>query len=193
VVSFLARFKGARTQRNGKQIMYPLLPWRWIGFALSVVVLIAVYVDDVAAWLGLTVSDWHVIRFVPLVVLAILAGFFGPVGYWAPWRIVWRLVPRLNGWFPDINGVWMGTTESNWPRIAKLLEAAQANGAMTQEELQGIPHQDDAIAVQIKASLFSIRISAGLSSTKGQSHSLAARPRWDQYSGRAHLIPNPAG
>lgn len=43
------------------------------------------------------------------------------------------------------------------------------------------------MAVQITASLFSLKIAAGLSSTDGESYSIAAKPRKDQHSGRIHL------
>lgn len=43
------------------------------------------------------------------------------------WRILWRVCPKLNDWlFPDLNGEWEVTGETNWPRINALLEAANA-------------------------------------------------------------------
>lgn len=46
---------------------------------------------------------------------------------WNPiWRFVWRKVPRLNRWFPDLNGNWDVALESNWPRHQQLLEAAES-------------------------------------------------------------------
>lgn len=136
---------------------------------------------------GLEITDRSLVRYLPLVLLGLLASIFGPTGYWAPWRIAWRLIPRLNGWFPDLNGVWIGTTGSNWPTIKKMLEAAQAQSAIEQIELHSTAEQRDAIAVQITASLFTLKIAAGLSSTDGQSYSIAAKPRRDQHSGRLHL------
>ena len=43
------------------------------------------------------------------------------------------------------------------------------------------------MAVQITASLFSLKVAAGLSSMDGESYSIAAKPRRDQHSGRFHL------
>jgi hypothetical protein len=152
------------------------------------VILVAVYSDDVARLLGVNVSERNVVRYLPLIMLTLLGGFFGPVYYWAPWRFVWRLFPAFNRWFfPDLNGVWVGSTSSNWPTIAKMLEAAQAHRGIEQAELHAVPEQRDAMAVQIRASLFLLKISAGLSSTDGQSHSVTARARHDQHSDDIHL------
>lgn len=76
--------------------MYPLLPWKWLGGGLAAVVMIAVSADNLARLMGTTVSDQSIVRYVPLAVVTILGGFFGPTGYWAPWRVVWRLCPALN-------------------------------------------------------------------------------------------------
>ena len=57
---------------------------------------------------------------------------------------------------------------------------------MTQSELHSIPEQSDAMAVEIKASLFKIQITAGLSATNGQSHSITVRPWMDAHQ-RLHL------
>ena len=54
-------------------------------------------------------------------------------------------------------------------------------------ELMGVPPQEDAVAAEIKASLFVIKIQAALSSTEGSSHSLTARPRLNADSDRLHI------
>lgn len=167
--------------------MYPLIAWKWLVTALGLVVAITVYIDDVARLFGFQLSDQSLVRYSSPVLIGILAGVFGPTGRWAPWRFVWRWVPALNSWFPDLNGVWLGTTGSNWPTIKKMLEAAQANHFIEQVELYSTPEQRDALAVQITASLFTLKIAAGLSSTDGQSYSIAAKPRRDQHSGCIHL------
>ena len=167
--------------------MYALLPWKWLTSALAVVLALGLYVDDVALLFGIEVQDRHVIRYAPPVVLGILAIIFGPTGYYAPWRIVWRRFPALNGVFPDLNGVWLGTTASNWPTIKTMLESAQADSAIDKSALHSIPEQRDAMALCLTASLFTLRIEAGLSSTDGRSHSVAAKPRRDQHSERIHL------
>ena len=67
-----------------------------------------------------------------------------------------------------------------------MLDACQARGGITQDELHSIPGQIDAMAVEIKASLFTVRITAGLSATDSQSHSIAVRP-WKDAHNRLHL------
>ena len=106
--------------------MYPLLPWKWIGGGLTLVTLLAVYADDMQRLTGVLIPNRIVIRYLPLSVLILLGGFFAPTGYWAPWRILWRIIPMLNGLFPDLNGVWVGSTRSNWPTIKRLVESTQS-------------------------------------------------------------------
>ena len=167
--------------------MYPLLPWKLLASVLGLVLALALYADDLGRLIGLEVTDRSLVRYLPPALMGLLAFIFGPTGYYAPWRIAWRLIPKLNGWFPDLNGVWLGTTGSNWPTIKKMLEAAQAQNAIEQIELHSTAEQRDAMAVQITASLFTLKIAAGLSSTDGPSYSIAAKPRRDQHSGHLHL------
>lgn len=167
--------------------MYPLLPWKWLSGLLGLVIAIAVYVDDVGQWFGVSVPDTMVIRLLPLILLSFFSGFFGPTGYYAPWRLLWRLIPSLNRWFPDLNGVWVGTTNSNWPTVKKLVETALSTGKVTEQDLHDTPEQSDAMAVQITNSLFTLRIAAGLSSTDGESHSITAKPWRHQHTDRIHL------
>lgn len=167
--------------------MYPLLPWKWIGGGLTLVTMLAVYADDVQRLTGMPIPDRLVVRYLPLCVLLLLGGFFGPTGYWAPWRILWCLIPKLNDWFPDLNGVWVGSTSSNWPTIKRLVEAAQSDDRTTEQELHDLPEQRDAMAVRITNSLFKLQVQAGLSSTNGVSFSITAKPWRDQQTGRIHL------
>jgi hypothetical protein len=167
--------------------VYALLPWKWIGGALTLVTILAVYADDVQRLTGVPIPDHLVVRYLPLGVLLLLGGFFGPTGYYAPWRILWRLIPMLNSWFPDLNGIWVGSTSSNWPTIKKLFQAAQSNGKTPEQELHDLPEQQDAMAVKIINSLFTLQVQAGLSSTSGVSFSIAAKPWRDQHTGRIHL------
>lgn len=167
--------------------MYALLPWKWIGGGLTLVTILAVYADDVQRFTGVPIPDHIVVRYLPLVVLLLLSGFFGPTGYYAPWRILWRIIPALNDWFPDLNGIWVGSTSSNWPTIKKLVEAAQSNGQISEKELHDLPDQQDAMAIRIINSLFTLQVQAGLSSTNGISYSITAKPWRDQHTGRIHL------
>lgn len=167
--------------------MYPLLPWKWIGGGLTLVTMLAVYADEVQRLTGVPIPDRYVVRYLPLGVLLILGGFFGPTGYWAPWRILWRLIPKLNDWFPDLNGVWVGSTSSNWPTINRLVEAAQSDDTTTEQELHDLSEQRDAMAVRFTNSLFKLQLRSGLSSTNGESFSITAKPWRNQYTGRIHL------
>lgn len=40
------------------------------------------------------------------------------------WRRIWKWVPALNRWFPDLNGEWDVELSSNWPRQYHLIQAA---------------------------------------------------------------------
>ena len=171
----------------GEQIVYSLLTWRSLGIGVVVIVVLTLYADDILLKFGLVMPERDLIRIIPHAILGILAGFFGPTGYWAPWRIFWRWIPALNRWLPDLNGVWLGTTGSNWPTIKKMLDGAQAYSVSDKEELHSTQEQVDAMAVQITASLFRLKVEASLSSTDGHSHSITAKPHRDQHSGRLHL------
>ena len=167
--------------------MYPLLPWKWLGSLLTAVVGSTVYADKLAHWVGVENPDGAVIRLLPLFILTLFAAVFAPTGHWAPWRIAWRLFPSLNKFFPDLNGVWVGSTSSNWPTINKLIEAAQSPSSITESELHSAAEQQDALAIQITNSLFNLKISASLSSTGGESHSITAKPWRHQHTERVHI------
>jgi hypothetical protein len=40
------------------------------------------------------------------------------------WRFIWKFIPALNRWFPDLNGTWDVELRSNWTRQEQMLEAA---------------------------------------------------------------------
>ena len=79
--------------------MYPLLPWKILSSLLTAVIACAIYADKLGHWLGMENPDAVIVRLLPVILPALFSGFFGPTGYWAPWRIAWRWFPRLNGWF----------------------------------------------------------------------------------------------
>ncbi|WP_298920551.1 hypothetical protein [uncultured Roseobacter sp.] len=168
--------------------MYALLPWKTLGTALMIVVGLAVYADNFGAWVGVTVSDSVVIRYLPVAVLTLLGIVFGLTAYWAPWRFLWRTMPVLNRTvFPDLNGVWVGTTASNWPTIEKMRNAATTESVIDLAELYETAERHDAIAVEITASLYSLRLATGLSSMDATSYSITARPWKCQHTPRIHL------
>lgn len=178
--------------------MYALLPWKWFSSTLLVAIIAAtIYVDDLFAWIG--VPDTVIVRYFPVVLVVGFTGFFAPTGYWALWRILWRTVPRLNDWFPDLNGIWVGTTSSNWPKIKMLVDAATSTNQIKEIDIHNTPTSADAIAVQITNSLFALRIDAYICSTNGDSHSITALPWRDQFTKQIHIsfvyrqsTPNPA-
>ena len=111
----------------------------------------------------------------------LLTVVFGFSGRWAPWRLLWQLVPALNkSVFPDLNGVWVGTTSSNWSRIAELLRAAEETGGLDRQKLPAIPLQQDDVTMTITASLFAFRIKAQLHRTGAKSRSLTERVSKDK-------------
>lgn len=180
--------------------MYPLLPWKWFSGVLATTIAAAVYADELALVFGITLPQSVIVRYFPVGVLAFTSVIFGPTGYWAPWRFLWRVVPPLNGWaFPDLNGVWVGVTRSNWPVIERAYDAALSHRSTTEAELYGTPLKEDAIAVSIRCSLFALKIKVATSATDGESHSVAARPSHDPLTGCLHVtnvyrqsVPDPA-
>ena len=163
--------------------MYRLLHWKKsITALLFVVIAFAVYVDEIEAYFELNLPDHVVVRFLPLILPLLITGIFAPYGRWAPWRLIWKFCPPLNNIFPDINGVWYGSTNSNWPRIKKLFDVSQMDCTTNQEELNLIPLQVDALAIEVKATLFKVQIIASLSSTTGQSYSIIVCPRKDIHN-----------
>lgn len=121
--------------------------------------------------------DWYKLISSALAIWTILMTIvFGFSGRWAPWRIIWQRLPALNkSVFPDLNGVWVGTTSSNWSRITELLQAAEETGGLDRKRLPTIPLQQDDVTMTITASLFTFRIKARLHRTGGKSHSLTER------------------
>lgn len=167
--------------------MYPLLSWKLISILVGIVVASALFIDDLGHLIGISVSDGIIIRGLPIILLGLFGAFFGPTRYWAPWRILWRIWPGLNKYFPDLNGIWVGTTNSNWPTIDALTTAAKSKRKITEQDLQDIDEQEDAIAMQITNSLFALNVKAGLSSTDGISNSITAKPWRHQHTQCVHL------
>ena len=129
------------------------------GFAFVALVFVAI--------LASAEQPWPVIRlfgFLASVFLVLLYLLLGFSGYRAPWRMLWRRFPALNlVCYPDLNGIWYGMTQSNWPVVSRLRDAASREAAFDPAELAKIELVSGEIAIEIRASLFGIavRSSAG--------------------------------
>ena len=157
--------------------MYSALPIRQpirsLLFAFALVVVAATLFRGDAS------SPWAYVRLASFLAGAVvLVGWFllGTSFRWSPWRIVWRRWPILNEWLlPDINGTWLGTTQSNYSVISTIREAAEQGEAIDLEKLNDIDLKKGAIAMEVKVSFFRIFIRSTLEDTDGISRTLAAR------------------
>lgn len=133
-----------------------------------------------AAWsLGKTVvSGWGIF----------LAIFGSGSGKWAVWRFFWRPVIVQRWFFPDLNGVWEGTTSSNWPVIKAMFDTYEKREKpLHAGSLDQIGLQSDKIELTIKASFFRFRIEGKLANTGGTSKSISARVHWNDADERYEL------
>lgn len=167
--------------------MYPLLPWKILSVPLVLLTACAVYFDEVLQAIGCDVSEQTIVRYLPPLAMGFVSLMFGLTCYHAPWRFVWRVVPWLNKIFPDLNGVWVGATSSNWPKIKKLIDCSHSAETITEQDLFNLPEQSNTIAMQIKSSLFRVSVEAILTSTKGEAYSITAKPWRHQHTKDIHL------
>ena len=110
-------------------------------------------------------SPWAVFRilgFATSVFALIFYLLLGMSWHRSPWRILWRRFPVLNEWlYPDLNGVWYGTTSSNWSVISRVHEAAAGEDKIDISELDKVELLKGDIAMQVKSSFFGISIRKG--------------------------------
>lgn len=153
--------------------MYRLIPKSWwygilIGYSLFLLVLISLC-DLVDA------SKVDVVRFFVMLIYFCFTLWFGAPSYYSGWRLIWRKFPALNEHvFPDINGIWVGSSESNWPIIECVNHAALTGEKVSAEKLGQIQLKADKMVLEIKASLFCVKVKGKLSSTAGDSYSLSS-------------------
>jgi hypothetical protein len=156
-----------------------------ISFALALG--IALFFRDIPADLGgwlrtvsMTLSSWSLALF-------LLLGLSGKV---SPWRLLWWCIPPLNRWvFPDLNGKWTGTVQSNWSVIESVLHAAETKTMkIGRDELPLIPLKPVEIELQITASLFTFLIKAKLAGVDGTSFSLTERIQKNNRRDRFELF-----
>jgi hypothetical protein len=108
--------------------------------------------------------------------------------WWRPWRLAWRIRPIQRLLFPDLNGVWRGTTRSNWPSIKAMKDAYEGLAAQGHAgPLDLLALQEDGIELTITASFFRLRAEGKLSATGGKSHTTSARVEWNNHLERFEL------
>lgn len=151
--------------------MYHLFPkflWSVLLVIYSIFVLAVLKLCDIFDF-----SEITALRFLALVVVLGATYFLGASFYYSGWRIIWRKFPILNKLlFPDLNGIWLGSSDSNWPVIRKMKDGALSEGGITEEELEKVSLQRNDMAVEIKASLFKVKVLGKLSATNGDSYSI---------------------
>ena len=164
--------------------MYPLLPKIWFLVSITLIIIVGIGVfsvfGDQFLWLKIAHS-------VAIGIIFFVTVFFGLSCYWAPWRCLLRRFPSLVRFaYPDINGVWVGCTKSNWPIIENMKNKSEDE--KTSNNKENHPNlQEDPIAIEIKSHLFSVYIRAYAKNTDSESFTLTAKPRWDCSKGRIKL------
>lgn len=142
-------------------------------------IVFAVIVLTVALFTGIQSSFFEILRWSVVLASAFMIlvwVLIGWSGYYAPWRWAFRNYPILKTWlFPDLNGVWYGTTQSNWSVIKRLRDAAARGETLDLDSLATVPLWDGFMAMDIKANLFRITIASKLSRTGGASKTLFCR------------------
>jgi hypothetical protein len=104
--------------------------------------------------------------------------------------VIWWCIPSLNRLvFPDLNGRWTGTLNSNWSVIETLLKAATTKGAkIERDDLPLVPLKPVKIELQITASLFTFSVKAKLAGVNGTSYSLTERIQKNDKRDRFELF-----
>lgn len=168
--------------------MYPLLPWRWVGTALTGLVFLIVGIDDVGRLFGYTIPDSLIVRYLPIIALASVGIIFGGSGYFALWRWIWWIAPPLNKLaYPDVNGIYVGQIQSNYPIKSTMRDTALSGKRINEADLKSIELQKVAVAVEIRADLFRLQISVSSSATGGTSRTIIAKPWRNPGADLVHL------
>lgn len=152
--------------------MYQLIPRTWRNVTLTLFALLALYAAGLAEWLAVEISPYRVAAAVTFVVMGVLGLTLGSSRF-CSWT--WGKFPLLNKLlFPDLNGVWVGTTRSNWPVIKAMMDSAASPESIDLGSLSNIPLQEDGMAILIEANLFKIHVKARAARTNGNSRSITA-------------------
>ncbi len=130
----------------------------WVTLAVYLALASPLAVGWLDGWLattlpevGMSVSSLLTSRLVALMIWGSIALFIVAPG----WRILWKL-PVLGPWlarrlFPDLNGEWVATIQSNWPIVDRLKTAAAS------KEITFDPFDDEHLPTLLEAK-FEVKI-----------------------------------
>lgn len=155
--------------------MQQVLPrWLWtLGLILFAMTVLSA--TDLLPRLAIDIPRFRLASSLSSGAVLVLILFFSGRSRWAPWRLCWRLIPKLNEWiFPDLNGVWAGTAHSNWAAIEKLRSAAASNEKLNLDDLFDLEPTASPIVIQIRSNIFGIQIVSYQANTDSKSRSLSS-------------------
>ena len=153
------------------QRVIPKWLWTMSLFAFGLVLLSSTKLLEP---IGIEVPTIRLASSAASVAILVLSAFFANSGYWSPWRILWRAIPAFNKWlFPDLNGIWVGEARSNWAAIERVRTAASQKKAINLEELFELELHPSPIVLQIKCTIFGIRIVSYQSNTESKSSAMS--------------------
>jgi len=157
--------------------MYATLPLarliKMLLWAFALVAGVIWFIKDQPATAG---DIFKVVSLAVTLTGVLLLLIFAPTGRFSVWRFLWRRLPALNDLiFPDLNGTWEGTQESNWSKVDAMRKAACQKGAAAADFVDAVDLLQLPITLEIKASLFELHIYAILPTTDSTSVSAAGR------------------
>ncbi len=96
--------------------MYQIIPTRILALAAAWLAITVIISLDSVTSLAVPVQARYAVLVIDILLFVLT---LKPV-----WRLLWRTIPLLNGYFPDLNGDYDVELNSNWPIHQRLLEAA---------------------------------------------------------------------
>ena len=97
--------------------MYQIIPIRYLALAAAWVTVTIIFALSSITSLAVIPDQ---ARYAVLIVdILLLVLTLKPV-----WRFLWRAIPLLNNWFPDLNGEYDVELRHNWPIQQRMLDAA---------------------------------------------------------------------
>jgi hypothetical protein len=100
--------------------MYQIIPTRILALAAACVAITAFLLLDLVPSLAVFTRARYAALFIEI---ALFIFTLKPV-----WRLLWKAVPALNRYFPDLNGEYDVELHHNWPIQQRMLEAAAGEG-----------------------------------------------------------------